>query len=150
MSSRKLEDLYPQTRAKVSAWLAECKRQGLDILVTSTFRSFKEQDALYAQGRTKPGKRVTNARGGQSTHNVRRGIDFVPLTNGKPDWSAKNPDLLSAATIGNHHELAWGGNWRTFKDMLHLQDQYCKTCDKDVGSSASHFNEDGSCRLTKD
>ncbi len=31
-----------------------------------TLRTFAEQDALYAQGRSKPGAKVTNAKGGQS------------------------------------------------------------------------------------
>jgi len=145
VSSRSLDDLFPQTRAKVEAWLAECKRQGLDILITSTYRSFAEQDALYAISRTKPGKKVTNAKGGQSQHNVRRAIDFVPLSHGKPNWLATSPDLLKAAEIGEKLGLAWGGRWTGFKDRLHLADQHCAT-HGDVGTKATHFNEDGACK----
>ena len=36
---------------------------------THTLRTFAEQDKLFAQGRTAPGKIVTRARGGQSYHN---------------------------------------------------------------------------------
>lgn len=145
MSSRRLEDLYPQTRAKVDAWLTDCECQGLDILVTSTYRSFAEQAELYAQGRTKPGKRVTNAKPGSSFHNVRRAVDFVPLTGGKPNWSATNPALLKAAEIGEKHGLAWGGRWKSFKDMLHLEDEQCDIHGV-VGPKATHFNENGTCK----
>src|SRR5215207_9435814 len=46
-----------------------CFLVGYTYKVTSAYRSNAEQDALYAQGRTKPGSKVTNARGGQSKHN---------------------------------------------------------------------------------
>ena len=55
-----------------------------------TLRTFKEQDALYAQGRSivfdTKGKRlgiVTNAKGGQSIHNYGLALDIVLITNGK-------------------------------------------------------------------
>ena len=44
-----------------------------------TLRTFAEQDVLYAQGRSKPGKVVTNAKGGQSYHNYGLAIDIVLL-----------------------------------------------------------------------
>ena len=63
------------------------------MLVTCTFRSAQEQNELYAQGRTKPGKIVTNAVAGKSAHNYRIGqvpaslaVDVVPLRFGKPVW----------------------------------------------------------------
>ena len=48
---------------------------------THTLRTFAEQDALYAQGRTKAGSIVTKARGGQSYHNYGLAIDIVLLVN---------------------------------------------------------------------
>ena len=42
-------------------------------------RTFAEQDALYAQGRTKKGAKVTNAKGGQSYHNYGLAVDIVLL-----------------------------------------------------------------------
>ncbi len=52
------------------------KARALDITINiiSGLRSYEEQDALYAQGRTAPGNKVTNARGGYSNHNF--GIAF--------------------------------------------------------------------------
>jgi peptidoglycan LD-endopeptidase CwlK len=45
--------------------------QGLSVRIISGTRTFDEQDELFAQGRTKRGKIVTNARGGFSNHNFR-------------------------------------------------------------------------------
>mgnify|MGYP002477972077 CR=1 FL=1 len=50
-----------------------------------TLRTDAEQDALYAIGRTKPGKVVTNARGGESLHNYGLAIDIVLLVDKNGD-----------------------------------------------------------------
>ena len=41
----------------------ECRTRGLSIKIGETYRTVLEQENLYAQGRTKPGDIVTNARG---------------------------------------------------------------------------------------
>jgi peptidoglycan L-alanyl-D-glutamate endopeptidase CwlK len=61
VNSRSLSDLLPHARARAQAFLDACGKQGIDILITSTYRDLDSQAALYAQGRTVPGKRVTNA-----------------------------------------------------------------------------------------
>ena len=68
MASRKIEDCHPLLQPKLKAFIATCKSVGIDVLVTCTWRSGAEQDALYAQGRTTPGKRVTNARAGHESN----------------------------------------------------------------------------------
>ncbi|SVE43245.1 uncharacterized protein METZ01_LOCUS496099, partial [marine metagenome] len=47
-----------------------------ELFVVHTLRTYAEQDDLYEQGRTEPGKIVTNARGGKSWHNFGLAIDF--------------------------------------------------------------------------
>jgi peptidoglycan L-alanyl-D-glutamate endopeptidase CwlK len=47
---------------------------GITIKVISGLRTFEKQNDLYEQGRSKPGRIVTNARGGYSNHNF--GIAF--------------------------------------------------------------------------
>ena len=86
-SSRNLDDLLPPVRARARAFLDACAAAGIDVLITSTLRDVEAQNALYAQGRTAPGKIVTNARGGDSWHNWGCAIDFVPMLNGKCQWS---------------------------------------------------------------
>ena len=87
INSRKLEDLHPVVAAKAKAFIAACKKAGIDVLITSTYRDNESQNAIYAQGRTKPGRIVTNAKAGQSFHNYRLAFDFVPIVNGKAMWN---------------------------------------------------------------
>jgi peptidoglycan LD-endopeptidase CwlK len=73
VSSRKLTDLHPLMQPLVVDFLARVEMEGIDLLVTCTYRSDEEQAALYAISRTKPGRRVTNAPPGRSMHNFRFG-----------------------------------------------------------------------------
>jgi peptidoglycan LD-endopeptidase CwlK len=86
INSRKIEDLHPKLQTMVYAWLATCKKAGIEVLITSTYRDKQYQDWLFAQGRTRSGKIVTYARGGQSMHNFRLAFDFVVMHDGKADW----------------------------------------------------------------
>ncbi|MFQ8841879.1 MAG: M15 family metallopeptidase [Clostridium fessum] len=46
------------------------------MAIGETYRTVAEQDALYAQGRTKPGNKVTNARGSSYSSQHQWGIAF--------------------------------------------------------------------------
>ena len=48
---------------------------GIQIKIISGFRTYAEQNKLYAQGRTKSVPKVTNAREGYSNHNFRVAFD---------------------------------------------------------------------------
>lgn len=124
MPSRDIYDLHPIVRAKATAHLMACEANGIQLLVTSTYRSIAEQDALYAQGRTKPGKKVTNAKGGQSFHNYRLAYDVVPLRNGKPVWGTSGEDGKLWQRVGELGEgagLEWAGRWTRFREWAHFQ-----------------------------
>lgn len=113
------KELLPLVQEKLKAHIALCKKRGITFRVTSAYRSIEEQDKLYAQGRTKPGQVVTNARGGHSFHNWRVAYDVVPIVNGQADY---NEAILSAiGYFGKQCGLEWGGDWTTFKDMPHFQ-----------------------------
>lgn len=121
MASRSIFDLQPPVRIKAEAFLDECERQGLDILIYCTYRSPEEQDGLYAQGRTKPGDIVTNARGGDSFHNWRCAFDFVPLVGGKPQWGDKAL-YLKAGIIAESVGLEWAERWTgKLRETAHCQ-----------------------------
>ncbi|HMV65327.1 MAG TPA: M15 family metallopeptidase [Myxococcota bacterium] len=100
------------------------RRENVDMRVTDGFRSFQDQDDLYAQGRTRPGNRVTNARGGQSWHNYGVAVDATFLNdNGQPHW----PDggdytqlWRRYGEVGGANGLTWGGDWRN-PDRPHLE-----------------------------
>jgi peptidoglycan L-alanyl-D-glutamate endopeptidase CwlK len=121
ITSRDLADLLPRTSAKVSNMITGCKDAGIDLLVTATYRDNEAQDALYAQGRTVLGNRVTNVKGGDSFHNYRVAVDVVPIVNGKCVWD----DLTLWArigAIGTQCGMEWGGYWERWKDKPHFQD----------------------------
>lgn len=124
IASRRLEDLNAETQRAARRWLAACEAAGLDVLVTSTYRDFASQAALYAQGRTAPGRVITNAGPGASEHNWRRALDFVPLRAGKPVWGTKGEDLelwQRIAELAKREGFEWGGDWAKFRDFPHLQ-----------------------------
>lgn len=85
---------------------------GHPICVTSGIRTAAEQAALYAQGRTTPGKIVTDADGIRTLSNHQRGtaFDVAFLQDGKPSWAEHHPWLL-LGTVGEALGLSWGGRW---------------------------------------
>lgn len=120
INSRKIEDLHPKVAAMCQEFIKKCDAQGIDILITSTYRDIESQNELYAQGRTKPGKIVTKAKGGQSFHNWRVAFDFVPLLNGKPAWN-DTALFTRCGEIGESVGLEWAGRWVRFKELAHFQ-----------------------------
>ena len=92
----------------------------IDVLIYCTYRDIEQQNYLYAQGRTRPGRKVTNAKGGQSEHQYRIAWDCVPLQGGKAMWGDKKAYKLMgavAATLG----ILWAGAWTgKFKETAHF------------------------------
>ena len=125
INSRNLSDLLTPCKERAESFLNLAKDAGIDLLVTSTYRDNESQAALYAQGRTKPGLVVTNARPGQSWHNWRCAFDVVPLRNGKPVWNTSGPDgdlWRKIGELGESVGLEWAGRWTgKLREMAHLQ-----------------------------
>jgi peptidoglycan L-alanyl-D-glutamate endopeptidase CwlK len=123
--SRNLIDLHPVVREKAQALINNARLQGIDLLVTSTYRDNESQEALYAQGRTKPGAIVTNAKPGQSWHNWRCAFDVVPIKNGKPVWNTGGHDgdlWRKIGELGESVGLEWAGRWTgKLREMAHFQ-----------------------------
>ena len=86
-----------------------------------TLRSFKDQEALYAQGRTIPGKIVTQAKAGLSYHNYGLAIDLVEIVNNQANW---NFDYSKLVPFANKYGLFWGGNFKSIKDKPHFQKEF--------------------------
>jgi len=120
INSRDLADLIPQAHVRADKLIELCKAAGIDLLITSTYRDNESQDALYAQGRTAPGKIVTKAKGGQSFHNYRCAFDVVPLVHGKPVWDDEAL-WVRIGQLGKQIGLEWAGDWVTFKETAHFQ-----------------------------
>jgi len=136
----RIQLLHPSIRAEVTDLYINKIVPALTGRATCRFaftlRSFNEQDALYAQGRTKlfdsSGKKlgiVTNAKGGQSIHNYGLAIDIVLIVDnnatswdtikdfdkdGKSDWM----EVINIFKAAGWH---WGGDWKSFKDLPHVE-----------------------------
>lgn len=122
MSSRAITDLHPQFQPKVHEFMDAAKAAGLDVLIYCTYRDRAEQDALYAQGRTKPGRKVTNAKGGQSAHNHGLAFDGVPLIHGKPMWDETHPSWVTYGHVASAVGLEWAGDWvGDMREKPHVQ-----------------------------
>ena len=107
MASREIKDLSPEMQVLFNKFYDRCRRDswllknGITVLLICTFRSLEEQAALYAQGRTKPGRIVTNAKPGKSHHNRTKAdgtpsaeaFDIVPLRGGKPVWGTSGDGI---------------------------------------------------------
>jgi peptidoglycan L-alanyl-D-glutamate endopeptidase CwlK len=117
--SRSLDDLEVETRIMAEALIEQAEAAGFPIVVTQTYRSHAEQDALYAQGRTAPGRIVTNARGGFSWHNFRRAFDVAfRRPRGGVSWDGPWETL---GELGEAIGLEWGGRWKGLKDRPHFE-----------------------------
>jgi peptidoglycan LD-endopeptidase CwlK len=143
VSSRDLTTCHLEVGRMASEAIMHCRSEGIEILVTCAFRSNDEQNSLYAQGRTAPGRIVTNARGGQSSHNyVQYGapaslaVDIVPMRHGKPVWGLKGDgmdddptdddkdDLELWQRVRAHFEAAGlksASRWSSFKEWPHFE-----------------------------
>jgi peptidoglycan L-alanyl-D-glutamate endopeptidase CwlK len=120
-SENRLKKVHPELARRVRIEIENLEKSGMQIEVVQGLRTFAEQDALFAQGRTKPGRVVTNARGGQSNHNYGLAVDVVPFTNGKPNWEAPNSIWVAIGAEAEKLGMEWGGNWKKFIDKPHIQ-----------------------------
>ena len=96
---------------------------GAVLRVTCTHRSVQEQQVLYAQGRSGPGRIVTQVDGGKqlSNHNhfPSRAIDFCVTWGGKVSWVAE--DYAEVGPYLVKEGLIWGGNWKGLVDRPHVE-----------------------------
>jgi len=98
-----------------------------DYIAIAGNRNWTEQDALYAQGRTTPGKKVTNARGGYSNHNFGIAIDFGVFSKIVGEYLDETQPRVAdkvhraCAELAEDNGLAWGGNWESFQDTPHYE-----------------------------
>jgi len=103
-------------------WLEEMIQTGIRPLIYTGLRTMEEQAALFAIGRSKPGKIVTKARPGESYHNHGLAFDWVPMKPAaKVDLFQADWDDETAFKLGERVGITFGLNaisWETG----HLQD----------------------------
>lgn len=126
-ADKRLRGVHPDLIEKVGRILLAMETLGHPMIVVSGLRTDAEQASLYAQGRTKPGKIVTNLDGvtKRSNHQSKadgwgHAVDMAFLRNGKPSWAEDHPwELygLTAESLG----LTWGGRWKKLVDRPHIE-----------------------------
>lgn len=120
LNSRDINHLRPDVAANCRKWLERCKAAGLNVLITNTVRDKEYQEYLYAQGRTRPGSIVTNGRT-PTFHADTAGLAFDFCKNVKGHEYDDTAFFKKAAAIAKEMGFSWGGDWKSFPDMPHIQ-----------------------------
>jgi peptidoglycan L-alanyl-D-glutamate endopeptidase CwlK len=118
---RGLDKLHPLVRIKAEKLQEKCNELDLPVLITETWRTKEEQDALYAKGRTKPGNIVTNATYPNSPHCWGIAFDFCKNIKGQEFSDVEFFKKVGA--VGKSLGLFWGGDFKSFKDYPHFEDR---------------------------
>ena len=134
----KMEKVHPKL---VEVMKAAIENSPFDFRITSGARTTEEQKALFALGRTKPGKIVTYTNGvtSKSNHQIKddgygHAVDIFPcgvIENGvyRKFTSEEGYDEKKLKLIANHIlniaksknvNVEWGGNWK-MKDTPHFE-----------------------------
>lgn len=120
---RTLATVEPELAAKVRRVLAAMAALGCPMAATDGRRTAAQQAALYAKGRTAPGRIVTHLDGvtTRSKHQDGRAVDccFVDLTGAswKPAYIGQWEAYMAC---GEAVGLKAGGRWR-MRDNPHLE-----------------------------
>jgi peptidoglycan L-alanyl-D-glutamate endopeptidase CwlK len=118
----RIEQLFPPLKVKAYQLIQQLSLQGIDVEVSQGLRTWPEQEALYAQGRTSPGPIVTNASPEKSWHTFACAFDFdIVTTDGGLDWTGNSPAWNSVISAGESLGLYSGAEFRTFPDKPHFQ-----------------------------
>lgn len=118
-SEKTIATLLPPVQPYARALVHKAATVGITIKVISGLRTYAEQDALYAQGRTAPGPIVTKARGGYSNHNFGIAFDIGVFEGTR--YLPESPKYKAVGALGVDLGLEWGGNWKTMVDQPHYQ-----------------------------
>ncbi|MDI1350466.1 M15 family metallopeptidase [Aquabacterium sp.] len=118
-SEKNIATLLPEVQPMARALVQKAAANGIQIKVLSGLRSYTEQDALYAQGRTASGNIVTNARGGYSNHNFGIAFDIGVFEGNR--YLGTSPKYKAVGVLGMDLGLEWGGSWKSIVDEPHFQ-----------------------------
>lgn len=125
-----LMQLQPEFANRIRKVIQNVAKRGHNIKIAQGLRTIAYQNSLYAQGRTKKGSIVTNAKGGFSPHNYGCAVDFC-LVEGVPEkqqgkmvitqFPNSHPVWAIIGEEGKKLGLEWGGDWKSIKDRPHLE-----------------------------
>jgi peptidoglycan L-alanyl-D-glutamate endopeptidase CwlK len=126
ISATRLATLHPKLQNLALQHIELCEAEGIEVRIVQAARTFEEQAALYAQGRTAPGAIVTHAQPGYGWHEFKLAYDLDPSLSGvgeafNPDWNATHPVWKRMEAIGEGLGLYAGAEFRSFPDNPHFQ-----------------------------
>lgn len=127
-SEKNIATLLPDAQVQAREFLKQVRAAGINAKIIGGTRTFAEQDALFAQGRTAPGKIVTNARGGFSNHNFGIAWD-IGIFKGT-SFLHESPQYDEAGQIGKGLGIEWGGEFSSIIDKPHFQCRTGKTLEQ--------------------
>ncbi|MDY4832506.1 MAG: M15 family metallopeptidase [Treponema sp.] len=146
----KINTLHPEIRDNVTKMLQNLRKDGVTVEITLAYRSYEEQDALYAKGRDGKGKVidaskvVTNAKGGQSYHNFGLTFDLTVYDkNGKKDWSKDSDAWKKVIAEGKRQGFDAGAEWIDFPDLPHFEKTFGLTPKKLREKKEKNDTKDG-------
>ncbi|MEM9043346.1 MAG: transglycosylase SLT domain-containing protein [Pseudomonadota bacterium] len=96
--------LHPTVRKSVEAIQKALDDESIPMRVFEAYRAPERQAHLFAQGRTRPGRKVTNANAWESYHQYGMAADFVRFENGGWNWNDSTPQQKS--DWNRFHEIA--------------------------------------------
>ncbi len=141
----RIKTLHPKVREEVLKMYTYANEvllgKGVRLRFSHTFRTPEEQTELYAQGRTKKGAKVTNAKAWESPHNYGLAIDIVFLIDRDGDGKFEStsydinadldkdkiPDWIEIVNYFKSFGWVWGGNFKSFKDYPHFEKMFSYT-----------------------
>ena len=118
-TNEQIASLHPHIRSEVSWFINDAAARGIYLRIPKYpvpcgLRTYEEQNKLYSQGRTAPGRIVTYARGGQSYHNFGLAFDVYQISNGQ----MVKFDPRVVVPLAEEYGFYWGGN---FDDPPHFE-----------------------------
>ena len=118
-SEQNIATLLPPVQPLARGLIAAAAAAGIAIKIISGTRTYEEQNALYEQGRSTPGRIVTNARGGYSNHNFGIAFDIGVFEGGR--YLDESPAYKTVGALGKQLGLEWGGDWQSIQDEPHFE-----------------------------
>ncbi len=119
ITDERIAQLHPAIQMKASVFINTVQKDlGIKLRVIQGLRTIEDQNAIYAQGRTAPGKIVSNAKGGYSYHNYGLAIDVAEIKGGIVIWET---NWRSISTIAKALGFEWGGDFKSLADRPHFQ-----------------------------
>lgn len=129
--------LLPNAQTACRVFLKECERQGLKVRITETYRSQERQNELYAQGRSKPGNKVTWTL--NSRHTSRRAWDICQNIKGK-EYDTSTGFFEKCGQVAAKLGITWGGRWKT-PDRPHFEVSESWVLPNDYGNEEIDMEE---------